>query len=1148
MSGVLRTGRPAGPQVPQAARGGLYLLGVLCVIKALSMVLLAEGLARGLVALSGHSAEAGATELRIAVLLAGCGALLRSGSVWAVHICSRRTALGSKEALRGELVAHWVDRGHAPQDAPVLATRGLDALDGFYTQYLPALVSAATVPVIIGARILLADWVSALVIVLTVGLIPLFMVLIGQTTRDKVAESTAALLAISHHLVEMARGLPVLIGLGRAAEQGAALRELDRRFQDRTLRTLRVAFLSAMALELIATLSVAIVAVTIGVRLVGGSLDLGTGLVVLILAADCYIPLREVGTAFHASDDGREALRRVRAVLDEPARAPLADDHGTAESNRRSAAARDVVRGIRIRDLTVCYPGRTLPAVEGISLDCEPGEVLAISGPSGSGKSTVLAALVGQNGPGLAQASGTMRGAALASVAWLPAEPRTTEVSVEAELRLWLAGPGLAGNVDRWQPATLAAEVGLGDRLAQHPVSLSPGQRRRLGLAQVLARVCQGATLVVADEPTAHVDAQTAEFIARRLVALKKEGAAIVLVSHDPKVLALADRHLALPLRTGNASWEEVDVEGMAVDTGLAAGVLPVLDAVPVSSAPTSNNNDTLRDPARPSSSRSSLREWLGLLQPWRAAFIGSMVLAVVTVLAALALAALSGWLIVRAAERPPILYLLTAMVGVRFFGLVRAVSRYVERLLTHASVFSAAARLRERLWVSLSSTLPARREWRRGEGVLGTLVADVDSLRDTVPRVLPQLATAVLGGAAVLVAGGLLMPATFWWQLGVVFAVVVLCPAVALWTDRRARWQEHQSRRLLVERLSAVLDAGAGLRINQLAPRLLSRLAAQDRQSTRAAQRASWAEGLAQGLLVLCASGGAIGTLLLAAPQVGAGGTSLPVLTAVVLLNLGLVDAFASVVAAAPQARLLRRLAARLAGSLQTRPLAAPLPPEPGHALQARDLAVGWRAADGRRVQVAEGLELSLSRGEWLTVMGPSGSGKSTLLATIQGFTPPLSGTLATATRIAWCPQEAHLFDSTLRGNLAIARSRGEAPMESELLQVLAAVGLGQWCEDLPGGLDFRVGAEGSHLSAGQRQRLSVARALLTPAPLILLDEPTAHLDLPGARSLMADLRRALADRAVLLVTHRAEEVAPGDQLLMMGTMSDRSGIFRME
>ena len=282
-----------------------------------------QAVASMLAGLAGHD-PAWADQL----VLGAAGAVLRSLTVWAQSVASRRAALGVKEELRSQLLERALRSGTrqaGPADGglAVLATRGLDALDNYYTQFLPALVNCAAIPLLLGARILFADWISAVVIVLTVPLVPLFMVLIGRYTEERVREAQSALARLSGHMLELAKGLPVLVGLGRAAAQRKALEDMSEEYRSRTMGTLRTAFLSALALELIATISVAVVAVFIGVRLVHGDMALEAGLLALILAPDCYLPLRELGTAHHASDEGRAALAETTAVLADPGAVPL---------------------------------------------------------------------------------------------------------------------------------------------------------------------------------------------------------------------------------------------------------------------------------------------------------------------------------------------------------------------------------------------------------------------------------------------------------------------------------------------------------------------------------------------------------------------------------------------------------------------------------------------------------------------------------------------------------------------------------------------------------------------------------------------------------------------------------------------------------
>ncbi|MGZ4663123.1 MAG: thiol reductant ABC exporter subunit CydD, partial [Arthrobacter sp.] len=544
---------PAGP----ANRRALYLLGLLAALKALSLVLMAQAVASILAGLVSQNPAWGE---QLAWGLAGVA--LRSATVWAQGIASRRAALGVKEELRSALLTRALRSGAraaGPSDGglAILATRGLDALDNYYTQFLPALVNCAAIPLLLGARILLADWVSAVVIVLTVPLVPVFMVLIGRYTQESVIAAQSALSRLSGHMLELAKGLPVLVGLGRASVQRKALEEISEEYRTRTMGTLRTAFLSALALELIATISVAVVAVFIGVRLVHGDMALEAGLLALILAPDCYLPLRELGTAHHASDDGRAALAEVTAVMEAPETLrlrPVAETPGSGTC----------LPTVTVRDLTVTYSGRKDPAVGPISFSAPAGRITALDGPSGAGKSTILGVLAGAVGAGGGAAvSGQLAGFSPNDVAWVPQHPVMVQNSVLAEIRLYLGGAAASAEEGKAAQHCLEA-AGAGHLAARHPAGLSPGELRRVALARGLARIEAGATVLLLDEPTAHLDRGSADVVSRSILNLRGK-ATILLVAHDRQTRELADYVVTLAAGPASPSAAQAQAPAQAL-------------------------------------------------------------------------------------------------------------------------------------------------------------------------------------------------------------------------------------------------------------------------------------------------------------------------------------------------------------------------------------------------------------------------------------------------------------------------------------------------------------------------------------------------------------------------------------------------------
>ena len=866
-----------------------------------------------------------------------------------------------KEELRSQLLEQALRNGtrtSGPADGglAVLATRGLDALDNYYTQFLPALVNCAAIPLLLGARILFADWISAVVIVLTVPLVPLFMVLIGRYTEDRVREAQSALARLSGHMLELAKGLPVLVGLGRAAAQRRALEDMSEEYRSRTMGTLRTAFLSALALELIATISVAVVAVFIGVRLVHGDMALEAGLLALILAPDCYLPLRELGTAHHASDEGRAALAETTAVLSDPGATPLNPAPAPGPAAGPPAVSVD--------GLTVRFGGRTDAAVGPLSFTAPAGRITALDGASGAGKSTVLGVLAGTIGTGTGTVvSGRLGGFTTAEVAWVPQHPVMVASTVLDEIRLYLGVPtygpdaaaaGAAAGAPAGTTASPTADsptagthadvrasaegdaaaqrclaaVGAEHLAAKHPAELSPGELRRVALARGLARIAAGASVLLLDEPTAHLDRGSATMVNRALAGLRGH-VTVLLVAHDPQTRELADTLVAVVPRGGGhhgiehpdpvppfsaSAGGDADVQAAAIRPPSVVGAPTASPSATPGASPSSGRPDAGGSTAPSAGSMESVgsagpvtSQLRRLLAPVAGKFAAAGAVGTLAALFAVALAGLSGWLIIRASEQPPILYLLTAIVGVRFFGVGRAGLRYAERLLLHDAVFAALTRLRGRLWESLSRRALSLRRLLQGGNVLGTVVDDVDTLRDLLPRVVLPPVTAIAVAAAAVFGIGLLVPAALPAVGAAALLSIVVAPALALAADRMSASTEQKLRSGVLRHVAAALDARAELHANGVSAPVLGAIGRADRAATAASQRSAWAEGLGQALTVLACAGAALASAVLAAPLALSGAVEPATVAVVVLVQLALVDPYAAITTAVRQYPALR-------------------------------------------------------------------------------------------------------------------------------------------------------------------------------------------------------------------------------------------------
>ncbi|GAA4907769.1 ATP-binding cassette subfamily C protein CydCD [Actinomycetospora succinea] len=1045
-------------------------------------------------------------------LLAGAG-----------EVAGARAAASVVAGLRGRLVAKALELGPddprlpAPSRLATLATQGVDGLDGYVRRYLPTLLVAAVVPLAVGARILGADWLSAVIITATVPLIPIFMILIGTYTQHAVARRWRTLAVLGHHFLDLVAGLDVLVAFGRARRQTGRMREIAERHRTATMATLRVAFLSALALELLATLSVALVAVAVGLRLVHGDLDLHTALLVIILAPEVYLPLRAVGARFHDSLDGLTAAQEAFAVLE---LAPLA-----AGERRPAPDPRRVP--LRVREVGVAGRGGD-PVLAGFSLTVAPGEVVGIAGPSGAGKTTLLDLLRGARRP--EEGSVEVGGVDLAAidpaswrerVAWVPQRPVLLAGTVASNLRL--GAPSAADEAVAAAASAAALDVPLDTPVGDGGAGLSTGQRRRVALARALLA---DRPLLLLDEPTEGVDADTERAVLDALPGVLA-GRSAVVVSHRAAVLELCDRVVTVPYRASSAP---------AVEPGARTG------DVRRSPVPT----PTVADLATPAPSVGTARWLARLLRPRAGRWALAVLLGAAAIASGVALTGTSAWLISTAALHPPVLTLMVAIVAVRAFGLARGVLRYAEQLVAHDAALRLGVDLRVRLWTALVRLGPAATARRRRGDLLARLVGDVDAAEDVVVRVALPATRAALVGVAAVVALALVLPAA-----GIALAVGLLvagvvAPALALWAVRRAAARTAGLRGEVLATTTETLEAAGEILAFGAGEDRRRALAAVDDRLTAVSRRAAFSAGLGSGLGVLALGATAVATTALGLVALADGrlaGTALAVLALVPLacsdVVAGLPEAATRLATAGPA---MRRLV-----ELETAPAPVVEPSVPaalgaGDHLGADDLAVRWPGATS---DVLHGVDLDLAPGGALVVAGPSGAGKSTLLAALARTLPARAGRASVdgvdvarcdgddvRSRQAWCGPASHLFDSTLRENLLLARPDAS---DDDLVAVLGKARLGVWFAELPEGLDTPLGEHGGAVSGGERQRLGVARVLLADRPVLVLDEPAAHLDPDTADALCADLLAAGAGRTVLVVSHRPDEF-PGLPVLRLG------------
>jgi len=1117
--------------------------------------------------------------------------LLRALLTWGSETAAATLARGVKTSLRRQLAAHLFRLGpigigqERTGELSLAVSQGIETLDAYFSQYLPQLALAALVPLAFLLFVFPIDPLTGLVLLLTAPLLPMFMMLVGSLAQSATRRQWRTLARLNAYFLDVLQGLSTLKMFGRSRQQGAVVESAGESYRQATISVLRVAFLSALTLEMVATLSTAVVAVEVGLRLLYFRLTFEQAFLVLLLAPEFYLPLRLLGARFHAGMSGMAAAEQIFSILEQP---PLSESQ--APQPEQPAVPRGTPPAIRFQNVHLTYPdGRR--ALNGISFEIAPGKITALVGPSGAGKSSIASLLLRFIRPTVGDilVDQVPLGEIplqtwLRQVAWVPQSPYLFNESLAANVRLGAPSATqeqvaqacrLAGAEDFIRELPLGYQTPLGERGRR----LSGGQAQRVALARAFL---QDAPLLILDEPAASLD-PALESELNESVERLAAGRTVLVIAHRLSTARRADHIVVLEdgqvVRHGTHN-ELAHTDGLyrrllqacpanetfqaartaehippspqsgkpsplteADEASSAAHSFP--DERPISGADTPPEKRTTKPFWRLISLAASIRGWIAL----------SVLAGAATIASSIGLMSASAYIISAAALHPSIADLQVAIVGVRFFGLARGIFRYLERLVSHQAAFRLLARLRVWFYNALEPLAPAQLLRYRSGDLLTRLIEDIETLENFYVR---ALAPPLVG---LVVALGITV---FFWHFDASLALTLLgfhlltgagVPLLARLAGRRYGRGLVAGRAALNAFLTDMVQGMPDLLATNQREQRLAHLSQLDAELARIQQRMACLGAMQNSLVILLANLGLWTVLFLALPRVAEGAIAGVHLAVLALAALASFEALAPLPGAAQHLETDLQAFSRLTEFTDTAPAVRDPPhamsipePQPPPAsvdapiaarrpalLEVRDLVFFYPPAldePAHPSPALSGISFSLDIGQSLAIVGASGAGKSSLASLLLRFWEYSSGQILLLGNdlrhynqeqvrrlISVVPQHPYLFHATVRDNLLIARPDAS---EAEITRAAQIAQIDEFLRSLPQGYDTWIGEQGIRLSGGERQRIAIARALLKDAPLLILDEATAHLDALTEQHVLEALKEYSRRRAVLHLTHR--------------------------